>query len=498
MTLTTQEAIIILEEASYHHSLMIFRLHRAMSEQQVGKWFESLGQLIQATNEYYRAIIYLRSTNGDSVALIEAISIRLGANFNGSSYTDNQPLVNILTILIQNTSSSVQIGRMMDLTLNGTLNSYQPVEDALRTRLVTLIKAQIPNFDETGKTLSDLWNGAPNYPYDRDGAAQYAIDRSRINFETDEFPTGINDLTASVNGRVNGIFTNYTLYHKDGITGSAIFISEVLYQDGFNFPMVNAISPADNCDRNFSTAESGWRVCCDSVDGATLSWTYHLGITKYYSEISNDADMIGTVEYNFLAERIRFGVTIGQEIGGGTWKPNTNKQDLYDMFRPSGLLASIDTGDYVFIDQNLNNPNGPGSHGFIIVGWGLAEDVPNGLNSNDISVKRQFNGHEIPYIVDFAYGYNGTDTGWLQDVRPRPFYASAARVDTSDTNSQVLPQTLGSMTLSDYRSKIRGAWNPFSYFFIDGSTGGTSWQFFHMPDNLIVPDTRIYIPPCKQ
>jgi hypothetical protein len=353
----------------------------------------------------------------------------------------------------------------------------------------------------------ELYGLNPNpgffYPYNRTKAAEYAIIRSRENFVgVNEFPSGSGDQTAEVVGSVGGPFTYAPtlLNHTFGFTGSAIFISEALHLGG-RLPMVNAIAPAQPCDRLTSDAATGWRVCCES----TLSWAYHVGITNFFSSIANGS-FLGNVLYNDLVTYMRFGLTQGTSIGGGTWKPEVEvegKSYLYSLFAPQGLLGSINTGDYVFVDQGFN-----GAHGFLIVGWGVAQNCPTSLNSSsgsDFTINRQNNGQEVPYVVDFCYGYTGIDnpaspendkTGWLQDPRPRPFYCSAATIDISDTSSQVSPTDLGVISLADYRDRLRNAFLPFTFKDMNGNEFGINWQFFQMPDAFSLNCNRFYDPFC--
>jgi hypothetical protein len=341
------------------------------------------------------------------------------------------------------------------------------------------------------------------YSYDRVAAANLAIGRSVGNFNS--FPYGAGDQRDCANTAsgdapctVGGPFTyspDQFLTHVQGFTGSATFISEMLHLGG-KLPMIYADS-GDPCNLSESSAITGWRVCCDTVGTpprslATFSWKAHNGISNFFSDIS-DADFVGDgVGFATLQDYMRFGLSAGGETGGGTWRPGqqtAGQQFLYALFATGGELAAIDTGDYIYLDQ-LGN----GLHGFLIVGWGPALNCPEAINATagaDFSVSRQHNGQEIPYVADFCYSYlppSKNLTGWLQDPRPRPFYASAAEIDI---NAQLSAAQVG-FDLADYQSRLRGGFAPFT---LPDDTR-PRWQFFQMPDRLVFDFSRIYFPPC--
>lgn len=93
--------------------------------------------------------------------------------------------------------------------------------------------------------------------------------------------------------------------------------------------------------------------------------------------------------------------------------------------------------------------------------------------------------------------------GWLQDPRPRPFYASA--VVGADIDRGANNVSFYGYDIADYRKRLRDAYDFFSYFDnsdtpipVTSTDTRPEWQFFHMPDFVIVPQGIRYLPtfPC--
>ncbi len=518
MAVTTQQSIIILEEASYHHRAMIARLKQGQSATNV---IEAVIQLIQAAIDYYLAVIFLRSATGERTILIEAIEFRLGTSFNAGTLTDDD-LVDILIILIQNCRSSVQIGCLMDLALNGDLASYDSVKDALQIRLVALIQAQIPNFDDTGKTLADLWNNAPNYPYDRVGVAQYAINQSRANFEDNingvfTYPSGLaSNFTLPLD--VGSTFQYSFLTHTQGATGSALFISESLYFGG-QLKMKTDDTTGTGCATDdLSENNLIWFVCQPS--GATnlestQTWRDHRFLMPYFHETMQVPELTTNLG-NSLEQRkqdtiffihpddINLASPSSQPPSaftqdslsrymdfenGGVWKTGFETQGkdyLFGRFEDEGL-RNIQTGDYMY----FNLGGSTSGHGLLIVGWGDAVSSADGLNIyegiHNFSKERKV--RTVPYVADFAYGEDSSgQVGWLQDVRPRPFYSCLASISGLQLDAQLqnLKNTTNGfdpLTVSEYEERLRNNdWGLFT--FLGG--GLPNFQFFRFPDHVII------------
>jgi len=98
-----------------------------------------------------------------------------------------------------------------------------------------------------------------------------------------------------------------------------------------------------------------------------------------------------------------------------------------------------------------------------------------------ITLHKELKNNKIPSIADFAYGYknDGTidATGWLQDVRPRPFYCSAMAIPTlSYTNN---PDYYGFSSMTEYEDRMRGGYTPFL---------ASDWVFVRMADHVVEPN----------
>jgi hypothetical protein len=99
----------------------------------------------------------------------------------------------------------------------------------------------------------------------------------------------------------------------------------------------------------------------------------------------------------------------------------------------------------------------------------------------------------IPYIADFCFGTDGTSndgTGWLQDPRPRPFYAAATRVFLENLRQDQIPY----LRKGEVR---RNPPNPpvMEIIYERFIAQEELWKFYKIPDSLALttlPITRLY------
>jgi diadenosine tetraphosphatase ApaH/serine/threonine PP2A family protein phosphatase len=344
--------------------------------------------------------------------------------------------------------------------------------------------------------LSGTSQLTPAYQYNRYMAAERATVISKTNFLA--FPTiGVANVLGYVD-RQNTIrrprkYADTLLSHRtqDNATGSSIFISEMLHYGGM--PMTNALNPpfCEGDDLNISGAYTlrGWRYCSQQLI-SNINWKYHPGIMQFFSSLPSGARIGGVTpsEIQGFIWTDAPGGLITRRNESGMLKPNSqsNQNALIARFAPGGNLTSIGIGDYVFID----------SHGFLIVGWGPLYDtitgITHGLNTQLATARSATN--PIPYIADFCFGTdatnsnpNGTDegTGWLQDPRPRPFYAAATFV--YEMNLRAEQKT--------YLRKIQlsGVFQPvYQPFLLSASF--QRYDFYKMPDSIAlnnVPFSRM-------
>lgn len=348
----------------------------------------------------------------------------------------------------------------------------------------------------------------PSYTYDRIGAAEYAIGESRTNFN--DFPVGVGSSYAdSVIGSIGGRYTYNTLTHRPGNSGSAYFMSEAIHVGG-GLPMILGTSPGcliEPPTQNDGYETVGWRVCCEQSPnrGATGTWRAHKRLLDFFALLgATPRASAPQVNYTDVQQYINF------INGTGTWKANqyeAGRAFLHGLFASSGPLANVKTGDYVFLDQGINEGTEI-SHGFLIVGWGearspeIAMNAQVGSDSTTFSLTRRNNGLEVPYVADFCYGFDGEESGWLQDPRPRPFYCSAALIAESvlDRDDPATPQqdeneVFYGYFVSQYKSRLRDSqFGPFLYF---GASVGDrpNWKFIQLPDQIALNAEQIYTIP---
>lgn len=433
--------------------------------------------------------------------------------------------------------------------------------EAVRLRLAaTLVDFDYDGRDESGNALplmlldisfpwdnplitaQNLFNQIP-FQYNRIEAATYAIQTSRDNFEGSYFP--YDSATIATNGNVEqivptppfevgaGLIYNTLAHRRDQqSTGSAYFISEALFfgghlpmyaQDGDEFDCGDPLSLNPPLSSN-NGQPLGWLTCC-AVSGSNLNatdaWRSHPRLVAYFvsthdvspidGEACDDVSLqvcdnpnLDTVGYQdngvpqtLLDSYMRFNPGLNNM---GYWREGheiDGPQYLYKLFR-KGRLAKLETGDYVYI----------GEHGFLIVGWGEAVDGPLRLNAIEeiefnLTRPRDALTHlpldTIPYIADFAYGYDSVSAriGWLQDVRPRPFYTS--HVLFSDNQLLQQRQRLSSNTFdvsqeTDFQSQYLDRFQNRSYYpFSQGDVfSRVNWSFLALPNIIRIPFSEIY------
>jgi hypothetical protein len=346
---------------------------------------------------------------------------------------------------------------------------YEPTDNPKRfSHLVASLEVLVPCSNQTGV-----------YTYDRNRAAAVAIAASRDNF--DKFPTDGTGLglpgpgVTTVHGSV-GSARNYSrVLDHQASTGSAIFISECIHAGGL--PMTKDPVNPTSCDETGSIGmfdEKGWRVCPAAEFGwthgsASPNWRDHFGVKRYFSSDVFYAE-ITPAQVN---SAIHFDDEQGTGLAG-TIKSG-GETALAALFS-SGNLATVEVGDYIFVPLQ-----GVTSHGFLVVGWGPVLDTLAALNYNSLSQTRS-GTHPIPYIADFCFGTtDGTPdgTGWLQDPRPRPFYASAVLMGDSRLNGYP----------DSYRDRLQARiFQPFANS--DGTR--SNWQSYRIPSTMDVPSSRVY------
>jgi hypothetical protein len=355
-----------------------------------------------------------------------------------------------------------------------------------------------PNFTMVSDGAGGL---TPAYQYNRQEAANRAIALSRENFSS--FPQ---DSAATVVGKIeNGgtargrTYASSILDHQTpppgqpGRTGSSIFISEMLHFGGLPMmidPSEDLLNPSctvPNPDTSGGFTTRGWRVCPQAQgDSSLLNWRFHQGIHQFFTSLPGGGDK-GLVTVDEISGFI-WRDQISRCDAGGTLKPDSaNAQNALVAKFATGVLADVATGDYVYI----------GSHGFIIVGWGpLLATIPGIQHGLGTIAFTKSTTNSIPYVADFCYGTNSTTnpnpdlTDWLQDPRPRPFYATATRVfgaslrsDQVDNLRKTIPDTCGSVLEPTYE------------LFAEIQQNG--WRFYKIPDSIkmdsaTLPVSRLY------
>jgi hypothetical protein len=280
------------------------------------------------------------------------------------------------------------------------------------------------------------------FPYDRQAAANYAIEHSYQNDGLADPLIGQRVSRRLVNNQ-SGIAIPFADFYysylsgSEGRTGSAVFVSEAIWAGGL--PMT--VGSPDSCSNAQQFTESGWRYC-DLNQGGSNSWDFHQAIISYYTVDQAPSENIINnilVEMGFpnnKGTRINFPgrpmTELTDAIWGGRELPfSDDRSDLF-LFIPSledgrvedinGLgvfvathLSTVKMGDYAWID-----PLSQSTHGLIVVGWGPIEDC-----SLSHSTRRRIQDFQVaydasmpnlvPYVADFTR---------VQSPTSRPFYCT--------------------------------------------------------------------------
>jgi hypothetical protein len=312
------------------------------------------------------------------------------------------------------------------------------------------------------------------FPYDRDRAAQFAIAQS---YHTQSgLPVGGGTETVALSLRVTTRIPDtlpfasfsYNFLDPDAsaterATGSAVFISEVLWMGGI--PMT--VGRNESCSDESADSGDGWRVCefPNAFENASSPWRLHEWLVPYFvgTSLSINEDAVNAVFDNSSSNR-------GQAAGSIEFDdPSFNRYFINEdvvsgEVRSAAELAQVvqarlggnlQRGDYVWID-----PEGF-SHGFVIVGWGQAMNCAAALAATfDInSLEADGTQGGVPYVVDFTR---------LQQLIPRPFYCAVFDDNTG------LPGTFDRVS---------------------------SWYFFTISNEITIPisgssPARLYVDPA--
>ncbi len=384
-------------------------------------------------------------------------------------------------------------------------------------------------WDAEQVTSNMLFNNVP-FKYNREGAGSCAINTTRDNFENNIFPVGAATLNScNITGlavpRGVGTEVNYSFLSHVGAntelcvqrTGSATFISEMIFHGG-KLPMVSENASSQTCPHQNDT---DWLICKPNTTTlnfeATLSWRDHFGLIEYFTGMTEGT--VGATTPQALvgtpppaADGLQSYMYLFRSGENGKWRENlkeTGQAYLYSLFREAPLDA-LETGDYVF--HYLGDPSSISSHGFIIVGWGNAVDADLGLNAGQantevINLIRPRNPvtsqplDSVPYIADFVYGYSNGYVGWLQDPRPRPFYASLSELSNSSTQLENIADRLGyAGNIQDYLRRFQSsAYRRFATQPSATNPNGipTGWLFFHIPSSTYRPFNHLFPAPIE-
>jgi hypothetical protein len=423
-------------------------------------------------------------------ATVRKSHITLNSAYNGGGGVYNQSGTMQIedSTLVGNTSPSGSQANRAAGTLSITRTS---LPDNYASGLVgvtpsTPLPEWKPNFVMGPGTLASL---VPAYQYDRSQTAARATQFSQGNFQN--FPqNAATTVVGYVDYDTSRVRRNYSavLTHVPGATGSSIFISEMLHYGGL--PMT--VDQGDNIDTPDCTVADqgnigpyttrGWRYCPPETS-ATRNWKDHQGIVQYFDSLPG-GNLINTVTLAQIQGVIWTTETNGFGNSGTLKTDLTARNAMISRFASGGNLASVAVGDYLYIV----------SHGFVVVGWGPFLGTISGINhalSNGLASTRSVT-NPIPYVADFGYGTGGTadSTGWLQDPRPRPFYAAATRVFQENLRSDQIPYL-------KRRGVVRVAGNPATIepVYDDFVAQNGNWQFYKIPDTIalsVLPLSRLY------
>ncbi|MDX2139179.1 MAG: hypothetical protein SF123_13915 [Chloroflexota bacterium] len=239
--------------------------------------------------------------------------------------------------------------------------------------------------------------------------------------------------------------------------------------------------------------QRGWRYC-PTEQSATGNWKFHPGIVEYFDSLPG-GNSIGLITLTEIQTVIWTSPTNGFQNAGALKGDPENPNDanignfnaMINRFSAGGELGSLSIGDYLYI---IN-------HGFIVVGWGPFRGTIEGIayaQSNTLAPTRSLT-NPIPYVADFCFGTDGEGndgTGWLQDPRPRPFYAAATQVYQENLRSD--------QTSYLKRRGVDRDLNPstppvIEVVYDNFVAEGDVWRFYKIPDSIAlttVPTSRLY------
>lgn len=439
----------------------------------------------------------------------------------GNCIFDNDVSASNFAVWNQNDMGNPATDNILDATGNwwGTQDGAKAA-DAL---LVDSLSRQLVDVSDPMcfPPCGDNGDGTVTFTYRRRAAAAEAIRLTTKNFkpyveDEEGFPEDYTDV-AEVVGRIEvGGVRDYfqSLKHKRGHgTGSAIFISECIFAGGM--PMINRADRVGeaNCDNTDTDGHpsggaytlNSWRYCAND-QSASLAWKWHAALRDYFTNDPNGlgGELLDSVTRSEIVDLIHQSPTSSAPNDpAGTLKSGTEfdeaVEDLTTTFN-TGALSTLQGGDYVLVD-----PAEGEDHGFLVVGWGPILGVRDGIEyavSNQLSLYRaELNpDHVVPYVADFNFGTvdqgdldpdawprdseNADDrTGWYQDTRPRPFYASVVEIIGSDN---LLADQLGLLRIVHYVQPTDPLVIAYQGF------NALQWNFYKLPDSITIPQNRIY------
>ncbi|MCI0708943.1 MAG: hypothetical protein L0154_02160 [Chloroflexi bacterium] len=289
----------------------------------------------------------------------------------------------------------------------------------------------------------------------------------------------------------------------DQATGSAAFISEVIWMGGL--PMTrdrNDTDPFGSCV--FADLDTGWRHCVNPGLAPTTTayggegtrvWYNHHWIVPYFTRnvvVNPNApdthhpdgpaqplNTIDNADAGYAVPITATDVYVPQAavtwerlqdyitLENGTFKSGPAAEMIASLVQgtlfDSGV-TQIEYGDYAWISSPNNR-----THGFIVAGWGNAVECSTVLPNPTVSARTSFtignglyrtrevaqsNGlaNAVPYVVDFSWQ--------LQQPIPRPFYCS----------SYDAPHP---------------PWTHFELYH--------NWYFYHIPETVEIPVEQIFV-----
>jgi hypothetical protein len=369
-----------------------------------------------------------------------------------------------------------------DLWINGRLPD--PDNDAVNPNeqfyfIVGMSQDKIPCRDRLTASMGEIPTNEPiTFTYDRNAAAQYAIEHSyRIIPNNNPNP-----LTRRTTLRLSNIAIPFAFFDYDELlggatrTGSAIFVSESIWMGGL--PMTQGF-----IECNSNTNEEGWRYC---PPFASLMWDAHQGLIAHFiigpsgnivpsGDLANvpssfidstlNAESRGSVIPNPMVQ--------GQDVSP-SWELNsfsTGGIDFPFVYLSAGTvnlnedvrlniwaefnLESLNAGDYMYIDSfGAGGGGSTDAHGLMIVGWGeiknceaVMSDANSLINNSyiedsklefnvDIFASRQEAARNFDYVVPYVADYNRFAAPINSGIPeynagltpvPRPFYCTRYR-----------------------------------------------------------------------